>query len=60
MELIFYKTVQGPDGKPVGHPVMTVEDAGSRRAVAGPADDVPTVRAPTSHWRQFADFFEIT
>ncbi len=60
MKLVFYKTVQGPDGKPVGHPVMTVEDAGSRKAATGHAGAAPTVRTPTSHWRQFADFFEIT
>ncbi|MBV8169490.1 MAG: hypothetical protein JO021_22025 [Alphaproteobacteria bacterium] len=58
MKLIFYKTVQGPDGKPIGHRVMTVEDAGSRRAVH--VDGVPALRMPLSHWRQFADFFEIT
>jgi hypothetical protein len=60
MKLIFYKTVLGPDGRPVGHPVMTVEDAGSRTPASRPADAVPAVRAPLSHWRQFADFFEIT
>ncbi len=60
MKLIFYKTVLGPDGKPIGHPVMTVEDAGSRKTVTRQVDTVPAQRLPLSHWRQFADFFEIT
>lgn len=59
MKLIFYKTVQGADGKPVGHPVMTVEDADSRKAKLSHAEPLPTPREPLSHWRQFADFFEI-
>jgi hypothetical protein len=60
MKLIFYKTVQGPDGKPIGHRVMTVEDAGSRKTVTRhDVDTLPTLRTPLTHWRQFADFFEI-
>jgi hypothetical protein len=59
MKLIFYKTVQGSDGKPVGHPVMTVEDAGSRKRLTPHVDALPAPRPPLTHWRQFADFFEI-
>ena len=59
MTLIFYKTVQGPDGRPVAHPVMTVEAAAARRLMTEPAARLPNRRPRLDHWRRFADFFEI-
>jgi hypothetical protein len=59
MKLIFYKTVQGSDGRPVARRVMTVEAAAARRLMTAPAAGLPTRRPRLDHWRRFADFFEI-
>jgi hypothetical protein len=59
MKLIFYKTVQGKDGKPVARRVMTVEAADARRLMAEPGDRLPARQPRIDHWRRFADFFEI-
>lgn len=58
MKLIFYKTVQGADGKPVGRRVVTVDPSGIRHFDAAPTAGLP---GPTrlGPWREFADFFEI-
>jgi hypothetical protein len=59
MKLIFYKTVQGRDGRPVARRVMTVEAGTARRLMTEPAERPPTRPPRLDHWRRFADFFEI-
>jgi hypothetical protein len=59
MKLMFYKTVQGDDGNPMGELVMIVEEAASRLTAATQVKDLPATAARMANWRQFADFFEI-
>jgi hypothetical protein len=59
IRLIFYKTVQGRDGRPVARRVMTIDAAAARRLLGDPAGRLPTDPMQLDPWRRFADFFEI-